>query len=158
MTTKVARDAAERGQGICRTCLMPIWNEGGTIAGRERPTGWSDRIKRGGDSLVCFKAIEYRHVPLIDREAEIYDVALSRSATVSIPPQPEREQRPVIVEANFTLDAEGYKPVKTPVGPFESFEAAEVWLASLGPRWGESSVVRLTSPADAVPIEGGNRG
>lgn len=59
----------------------------------------------------------------------------------------------VIVEANFTLDAEGYKPVRTPVGPFESYEAAEVWLASLGPRWGESSVVRLTSPADAVPTD-----
>lgn len=76
---KVARDAEERGEGICRTCLAPIWNEGGTIRYRRRDTGWSDRIERGGDSLVCFKAIEYRHVPLTGREAEIYDVALARS-------------------------------------------------------------------------------
>lgn len=78
---KVASDAEERGEGICRTCLAPIWNEGGTVGHRKRPTGWSDRIKRGGDSLVCFKAVEYRHVPLTGREAAIYDVALSRSAT-----------------------------------------------------------------------------
>jgi hypothetical protein len=57
---------------------MPIWNEGGKVGHQSRPTGWSDRIERGGDSLVCFKAVEYRHVPLVDREAEIYDVALSR--------------------------------------------------------------------------------
>lgn len=77
---KVARDAEERGKGICRTCLAPIWNEGGTIGRRKRETGWSDRIERGGDSLVCFKAVEYRHVPLTGREAEIYDFALARGA------------------------------------------------------------------------------
>lgn len=76
---KVARNAEERGEGICQTCLSPIWNEGGTIGRRKRDTGWSDRIERGGDSLVCFKAVGYRHVPLKDREAEIYDVALARS-------------------------------------------------------------------------------
>lgn len=76
---KVARDAEERGEGICRTCLAPIWNEGGTIGRRHRGTGWSDRIERGGDSLVCFKAVEYRHVPLEGREAEIYDFALFRA-------------------------------------------------------------------------------
>lgn len=76
---KVARDAEERGEGVCRTCLAPIWNEGGTISRREVPTGWSDRIQRGGDSLVCFKAIQYRHIPLRGREAEIYDIALDRS-------------------------------------------------------------------------------
>lgn len=78
-TPVVARDAEYRGQGICRTCLVPIWNEGGTIRHRERPTGWSDRIKRGGDSLVCFSARDYRHVPLSGREALIYDVALART-------------------------------------------------------------------------------
>lgn len=77
---KVARDAEGRGEGICRTCLAPIWNEGGTIGRRKRETGWSDRIERGGDSLVCFKAVEYRHVPLKGREAEIYDVALARGS------------------------------------------------------------------------------
>lgn len=75
---KIARDAEERGEGICRTCLAPIWNEGGTVGHQKRDTGWSDRIERGGDSLVCFKAIEYRHVPLETREAAIYDVALAR--------------------------------------------------------------------------------
>lgn len=78
--TLLAEHAEERGQGICRTCLQPIWNEGGTIGRRQHPTGWSDRIVRGGDSLVCFKAIEYRHVPLVDREAHIYDRALARGA------------------------------------------------------------------------------
>ncbi|WP_295105485.1 hypothetical protein [uncultured Microbacterium sp.] len=77
---KVAQDAEERGEGVCRTCLAPIWNEGGTIGRRKREKGWSDRIERGGDSLVCFKAVEYRHVPLADREAYIYDVALARGA------------------------------------------------------------------------------
>lgn len=76
---KVARDAQERGEGICRTCLAPIWNEGGTIGRRKRDTGWSDRIERAGDSLVCFSAIEYRHVPLTGREAEIYDGAHARA-------------------------------------------------------------------------------
>lgn len=81
MTAEVAQDAEERGEGICRTCLAPIWNEGGTVSHRKRPEGWSDRIERGGDSLVCFKALDYRHVPLDGREAYIYDVALERGAT-----------------------------------------------------------------------------
>lgn len=80
---KVARDAQERGEGICRTCLAPIWNEGGTIGRRKRDTGWSDRNERGGDSLVCFQAVEYRHVPLTGREAQIFDVALARGAGAS---------------------------------------------------------------------------
>ncbi|WP_382307319.1 hypothetical protein [Herbiconiux sp. UC225_62] len=74
-----AEHAEERGQGICRTCLAPIWNEGGTVGHVQRDTGWSDRIKQGGDSLVCFKAIDYRHVPLEGREAAIYDRALIRT-------------------------------------------------------------------------------
>jgi hypothetical protein len=75
-----AQDADERGEGICRTCLHPIWNEGGTVGHSKRPEGWSDRIERGGDSLVCFKAVEYRHVPLTTREAAIYDRAYERGA------------------------------------------------------------------------------
>lgn len=78
---KVARDAQERGEGICRTCLAPIWNEGGTIGRRVIGAGWSDRNERGGDSLVCFSAVGYRHVPLTGREAEIYDVAMARANT-----------------------------------------------------------------------------
>lgn len=75
-----AENADQRGIGICRTCLAPIWNEGGTIGRNRRETGWSDRIERGGDSLVCFKAVEYRHVPLTGREACIYDRAYELAA------------------------------------------------------------------------------
>lgn len=79
----VAERAEERGQGICRTCLRPIWNEGGTIGHRKHAEGWSDRVERGGDSLVCFSARDYRHVPLTGREACIYDVAASRQGPVT---------------------------------------------------------------------------
>jgi hypothetical protein len=75
-----AANAEERGEGICRTCLAPIWNEGGTVNNAKRAEGWSDRIERGGDSLVCFKAIEYRHIPLAGREAVIYDRAYATGA------------------------------------------------------------------------------
>ena len=75
-----AAGAETRGQGICRTCLAPIWNEGGKIGGRRRAEGWSDRVIPGGDDLVCFKAVEYRHVPLTGREAVIYDHAYELGA------------------------------------------------------------------------------
>lgn len=58
--------------GICRTCCQPIWWETGQVGHRER-TGWSDRIQQGGDSLVCFRAVGYRHVPLEGRELAIYE-------------------------------------------------------------------------------------
>lgn len=58
--------------GICRTCAQPIWWEEGEIGGR-KVVGWSDRITRGGDSVVCFKAVGYRHVPMGGREAAIYE-------------------------------------------------------------------------------------
>jgi hypothetical protein len=74
-----AANAAARGAGICRTCLMPIWNEGGTVGHVRRADGWSDRIEFSGDSLVCFKAVGYRHVPLDGREAAIYDAAFTRA-------------------------------------------------------------------------------
>ena len=57
--------------GVCRTCCQPIWWEEGEIGRRPR-VGWSDRITRGGDSVVCFKAVSYRHVPMGGREAAIY--------------------------------------------------------------------------------------
>ena len=69
---------SETSERICRTCLAPIWNEGGTVGGRHWPDGWSDRIERGGDSLVCFKAIKFRHQPLVGREAAIYAAAYKR--------------------------------------------------------------------------------
>lgn len=80
MMTSVHRpeQAEMTGRGICRTCLEQIWNEGGTVGHRQRTEGWSDRIERGGDSLVCFKAVSYRHVPLTGREAAIYDHAYAK--------------------------------------------------------------------------------
>lgn len=74
-----AEGAEERGAGICRTCLAPIWREIGKVGHLER-LGWSDRIERGGDSAVCFKAVQYRHAPLDGREAAIYDRAYLRGA------------------------------------------------------------------------------
>lgn len=53
---------------VCRFCHEPIWNEGGTVGHIKYAEGWSDRIERGGDSLVCFKALDYRHVPLDPQE------------------------------------------------------------------------------------------
>lgn len=94
MSPKLARDADERGEGICRTCVLPIWNEGGTVGGRHRDSGWSDRIERGGDSLVCFKAIDYRHVPLTGREAAIYDLAFARGAASPVTAEANNERKP----------------------------------------------------------------
>lgn len=74
----------ELGQGVCRTCAKPIWWEAGEI-GRREGHGWSDRIKRGGDSLVCFSAVNYRHVPLTGREAAIYDAGFKAGSSVTPP-------------------------------------------------------------------------
>lgn len=57
--------------GVCRTCALPIWWEEGEV-GHRKVVGWSDRIERGGDSAVCFKAAGYRHVPMGSREEAIY--------------------------------------------------------------------------------------
>jgi hypothetical protein len=65
--------------GVCRTCAKPIWWEMGAIGGRDT-LGWSDRIERGGDSVVCFNAVGYRHVPLGGREAAIYKAATNTAA------------------------------------------------------------------------------
>ena len=73
-----ATNAEKSGEGVCRTCLEPIWNEGGTVGHRKVDAGWSDRIEQGGDSIVCFRAVHYRHVPLTGREAAIYDAAFRR--------------------------------------------------------------------------------
>lgn len=61
--------------GVCRTCALPIWWEEGEV-GHRKAVGWSDRIERGGDSLVCFKAVGYRHVPMGSREEAIYDAGV----------------------------------------------------------------------------------
>lgn len=66
--------------GVCRTCAQPIWWESGEIGHRAR-IGWSDRIKRGGDSVVCFRAADYRHVPMGGREAAIYKAGVKAGQT-----------------------------------------------------------------------------
>lgn len=71
-----ADNAEVTGRGICRTCLHPIWYEGGTVDHVQKAEGWSDRIGHSGDSLVCFSARDYRHLPLMGREAAIYDHAI----------------------------------------------------------------------------------
>lgn len=57
--------------GVCRTCWQPIWWEEGEVGHRPR-VGWSDRLKRGGDSIACFRSRDFRHVPMGGREAAIY--------------------------------------------------------------------------------------
>lgn len=69
--------------GVCRTCAQPIWWETGEIGHRER-VGWSDRITRGGDSIVCFKARDYRHVPMGAREAAIYRAGVAAGAETEV--------------------------------------------------------------------------
>ncbi len=70
---RLAEQATEGDTGICRTCTELI-----TFTTVEEPgylprTGWSDGAHR--DALVCFKAIGYRHVPLVGRERGIWDAA-----------------------------------------------------------------------------------
>jgi hypothetical protein len=131
---------------ICRTCLAPIWNEGGTVGRVKHTTGWSDRIERGGDSLVCFKAIHYRHVPLSDREAAIYAQALERGRAVADAEQTElraevdRVQSAaktlggiVHEQAQMALDATGRHDLIEPDGDGDWQTVWEL-LAELRPR------------------------
>lgn len=45
----------------CRTCGKPITYEVVEEHDRLPRTGWSDGFRR--DALVCFSAIDYRHIP-----------------------------------------------------------------------------------------------
>ncbi|WP_181312482.1 hypothetical protein [Nocardioides campestrisoli] len=56
---------------LCRTCMRPITHETRTEPGFLPREGWYDDART--DALVCFKAIDYRHVPLTDRERAYYD-------------------------------------------------------------------------------------
>lgn len=76
----LAEKAVLGDTGICRTCTQPVWFEEGEIGHRQR-VGWSDRIKQGGDSLICFRAIHYRHAPMVDRERAIWDAATKAALT-----------------------------------------------------------------------------
>lgn len=56
---------------LCRTCMRPITHETRTEPGYLPREGWYDDART--DPLVCFKAIDYRHVPLAGRERAYYD-------------------------------------------------------------------------------------
>ena len=60
---------------LCRTCLRPIAHETRTAPGYLPRTGWYDDARV--DALVCFKANDYRHVPLTDRERAYYDAGVA---------------------------------------------------------------------------------
>lgn len=61
---------ADRAAVLCRTCLRPITYETRVEPGYEPRTGWYDDARV--DALVCFKSIDYNHVPLTDREWAYY--------------------------------------------------------------------------------------
>ena len=56
---------------LCRTCMEPLTWETRTEPGYKPRTGWCDGAR--SDPLVCFKAIDYRHVPLTAREWAYYE-------------------------------------------------------------------------------------
>lgn len=57
---------SEAEKVLCRTCMRPITHETRTEPGYLPRTGWYDDFRN--DPIVCFKAADYRHVPLTDRE------------------------------------------------------------------------------------------
>lgn len=71
---RLAAEAAEGDTGICRTCARPITFTTVEEPGYNPRTGWSDGARR--DALVCFKAVDYAHVPLVGRERGIWDAAV----------------------------------------------------------------------------------
>ena len=60
----------DRDVVLCRTCMRPLTWETRTEPGYLPRTGWYDDVR--SDPLVCFKAIDYRHVPLTAREWAYY--------------------------------------------------------------------------------------
>lgn len=77
MRGDVRKAAAERdaptpvAEVLCRTCLRPITHETRIEDGRFQREGWYDDAST--DAIVCFKARDYRHVPLTARERAYYD-------------------------------------------------------------------------------------
>ena len=62
---------ADRAAILCRTCLRPLTWETRTEPGFKPRTGWYDDARSA--PLVCFKARDYRHEPLTDREWAYYE-------------------------------------------------------------------------------------
>lgn len=70
----------DRSVVLCRTCMRPLTWETRTEPGFKPRTGWHDDAR--SDALVCFKAVDYRHVPLTAREWAYYEAG-QQSATVA---------------------------------------------------------------------------
>jgi hypothetical protein len=77
---------SDRAAILCRTCLRPLTWETRTEPGHLPRAGWYDDAR--SDPLVCFKARDYQHVPLTDREWAYYEAG-QRSV---IPPASTEEQ------------------------------------------------------------------
>lgn len=56
---------------LCRTCMRPLTWETRTEPGFNPRQGWYDDART--DPLICFSAVDYRHVPLTDREWAYYE-------------------------------------------------------------------------------------
>lgn len=56
---------------VCRNCVRPITFETRTEPGFLPHEGWYDDCRT--DPLLCFRAVNYRHVPLEGRERACYD-------------------------------------------------------------------------------------
>lgn len=63
---------------LCRTCMRPITFETRTEPDHLPREGWYDDCRV--DQLICFKAADYRHVPLTDRERAYYDAGRKAGA------------------------------------------------------------------------------
>lgn len=80
----------ERSVILCRTCMRPITWETRTEPGYLPRTGFYDDARV--DPLICFKAVNYRHEPLSNREWAYYEAG-QRSAS-----SPGRSQSDRVVE------------------------------------------------------------
>lgn len=70
-TDEMGNPFTERSAVLCRTCMRPLTWETRTEPGYLPRTGWYDDAR--SDPLVCFKAADYRHVPLTAREWAYYE-------------------------------------------------------------------------------------
>jgi hypothetical protein len=70
-TDEMGTPYTDRSVVLCRTCMRPLTWETRTEPGYLPRTGWYDDAR--SDPLVCFKAVDYRHVPLTAREWAYYE-------------------------------------------------------------------------------------
>ena len=74
---------------LCRTCLRPIVHETRTEPGFLPREAWYDDCRI--DAITCFKAADYCHVPMTDRERAYYEAgARAALAAGYVDPAPIR--------------------------------------------------------------------